>query len=335
MRFDREKGFTDEITDKKYLVIEDMANALHYVPVGENMRADDVEQGSLIRIRPGDRSSGKADYNINLIARKNDGVYRAEHHMAYIEKEQDYIDPEGRQGYLDSHLKRLETLEKNGVVERVEEGAYLVPDDVISQGEEITRQINEREDKRFYPLIDILSKEKLETLIGAEKNTWLDKELYKRKINEPSLVFAGDRVEAALKARQDWLIEQDLGFVQTSGEFGLRGHALKTLNNMELKHAGEVIAKDFNVSFESNVVKENTQYRYLGFVTLETGHWAVIGSQQNTLQLARLEQKPDLKKNVYVEFDALEKGAFVMKEVERQKQTKMSRDPEKDDELER
>ncbi len=85
----------------------------------------------------------------------------------------DYIEPENRQGYLDSHIKRLKTLEQNGVIERLEEGSYRVPEDIITQGEEVTRQINERENKRFYPMIDILSKEPLQGLAVAEKKTWL------------------------------------------------------------------------------------------------------------------------------------------------------------------
>lgn len=335
--FAREKGFVDEITDRKYLVVEDMRHDLHYVPAGENIRLEDIEAGSLIRIRPGDRSSGKADYNIDLMAGKNNGIYDYNKHMAYIEKEMDFIEPENRQGYLDSHLKRLETLEQNGVVERIEEGIYKVPENVIARGEEITRQINERENKRFYPMIDLLSKEPLEELVRLEKKTWLDKELYKQFQGKPSLSSYDETIKQALEHRKDWLVERDLGLIQSNGEFALRSGALSGLNNMELKHAGDVIAKDYGVAFETNMVKENTQYRYLGFVKLESGYWAAIGSQQNTLQLAKLSQKPEIKKNAYVEFDALEKGVFAMREVERQRQTQkqISRDNERGDELER
>ncbi len=338
--FVKEKGFMDEITDKKYFVVEDMGQGLHYVPVGENMRADDLEQGSLIRVKPGDRSSGKADYNINAIARQNDGIYRADAHMAYIEKEQGYIAPEDRQGYLDSHLKRLETLEQNGVVEMVEEGVYRVPDDVIKQGEDVTKKINERESKRFYPRIDILSKDSLGELVGAEKKTWLDRELYKRSIGKPSLSSYNEQVQAAMEQRKDWLIDRDLAFIQSNGAFALRDYALRDLNNLEIKVTGQRLADKFDVSFETKMVKENTQYRYLGYVHLETGYWAVVGSQHNTLQMVKVEGKPESdNKTTYVEFDMAEReeGRFAMREVERQKlqEQQKSRDIDRGDEIER
>ena len=298
-----------------------------------------LEKGSMIRIRPGDSSSGKADYNINLIAQQNEGIYDSRKHLAYIEAEMDFIEPENRQGYLDSHIKRLETLEQNGVIQRLDEERYRVPEDVIARGEEISREINERENKRFYPLIDILSKEPLHELVRAEKKTWLDKELFKNTRGKSGL--SGGRGQKktldALEERKSWLIERDLAFTQSNGDFAFRQGALRTLDNMEIKRAGELIAKDYNIHFETNKVRENTQYRYLGFVKLETGYWAVVGSQQNTLMMAQLKDKPEMKKNSYIEFDALDKQHFVMREVERQKgrASEKSRGSDRDEGMER
>ena len=146
-----------------------------------------LREGSLIRVRPGEKSSGKADYNINLIARQNDGIYSPEKHLAYIEKDQNFIAEEDRQDYIDAHIKRLETLELNDVVEPLDKGQYRIPDDVIAKGAAVTKEINEREKKRFYPFIDVLSEQPLEKIVKAEKKTWLDKELFKQSINKSGL----------------------------------------------------------------------------------------------------------------------------------------------------
>ncbi|MBI1302071.1 MAG: DUF3363 domain-containing protein [Alphaproteobacteria bacterium] len=333
--FVKEKGFTDEITDKKYLVVEDMGQGLHYVPVGENTRADDLERGSLIRVKPGDRSSGKADYNINAIARDNGGVYRADSHMAYIEKEQGYIEPEDRQGYLDSHLKRLETLEQNGVVEMVEEGVYRVPVDVIKQGEDVTKKINERENKRFFPRIDILSKDSLDRLVGLKKKTWLDRELYKRSICKPSLSAYNDEIRSALEQRKNWLIDRDLAFIQSNGEFALRDKALSKLDMMEVVIAGEKIAQKLDIEFVQRKVVEGPVYGYVGYLTLESGHWGVVKNPGGTLQMAQLEEIPEIKERCAVVFEANEKGLFVMKQAQRQQEQQRSRDIDRGDEIER
>lgn len=328
--FVREGGFSDEISDKRYLVIEDMDTHLHYVPVGTNTRADDMKKGALIRIRPRDRSSGKADYNIDAQARANGGIYDAGRHLSHIEKEQGYIEADKRQSYLDAHLKRLETLEQNGAAEKLDDGLYRVPDDVIAKGEIITAEINERESKRFYPNIDVLSKEPLDQLVGQEKKTWLDKELYKQSISKPSLERMGDEVRSALEKRKEWLVSRDLAFIQSNGGFALRDYALRDLSNLEIRRTAEKFAKDFKVKFEESKVKENTQYRYLGYAQLESGCWAIVGSRQNTLQMVHLDKEPKISKRSYVEFAAKEKGYFEMRQVERQEQKQVSKGNSRD-----
>lgn len=332
--FVKNSGFSDEITDKKYLVIEDIAQGLHYVPLGENARAQDLKEGTLIRVRPGDCSSGKADFNIHLMAVKNGGIYDIEKHTAYIAEEMPYIAPENRQGYLDSHIKRLETLEKNGVLERLDEGRYRVPDDVIAKGAVITAEINAREQKRFYPLVDILSKEPLEDLAGLEKKTWLDKELYRRSHGKSGLDLTGERIEKALKARQDWLVSKELGFIQSNGEFSLRDYALRKLDVMEVLDAGQTLARKGGLTFNERKVQEGAQYSYIGFVTLETGHWAVVRNSAKQLQMAQLEKKPELEQGACVGFTPKEGASFEMHQFERQQQKQKSRDIERDDGME-
>ena len=45
-----------------------------------------------------------------------------------------YLSVEDRPGYLESHRKRLDTLEKNGIVKDIGHGRYEVPADLIAQG---------------------------------------------------------------------------------------------------------------------------------------------------------------------------------------------------------
>lgn len=320
------KGFTDEITDRKYITLHDMAGGLHYVPVGDLGRYDELEEGALIRVRPGDKSTGKADHNIKHIAKENDGIYDREAHMRFIIKEQDYIAAEDRQGYLDAHLKRLDTLEQNGVVEGLGEGRYSVPDDIIVRGEEITKQINEREKKRFYPRIDVLSAQPLEQLTASEKKTWLDKELYKQSINKPGLASYDDGVRSALQRRREWLVQKDLATIQSNGEFALRKSALNTLNKMEVERAGKIMAEKFEVELNRAKVREEESYRYVGFVKLETGPWALVSKEGADLQMAQLTELPEgLKRGDPVGFKSVEGAQFEMQALEQQKQQEQQR----------
>lgn len=286
------KGIMDELYDRKYVVVQDMDAKLHFVPVGESRSYDRVEKDSLVVVKPGDKATGKADININMIAENNAGVYDATVHRAHVDEHQTYIPEEDRQQYIDAHLKRLETLEKNGVVQTLEGGGYQIPADVIAQGEEITKKINEREKKRFYPHLNVLSTEPLERLVHAEKKTWLDRELYKQEKKGPSIPY-DTGVAQALAERRDWLLKNDLAIIQSNGEFALRGKALRQLDQMEVYAAGRKLAEKFGLEFSDKRVKAGEPVQYGGFVTLETGTWAVV-SKGKELQLTRVEQEPKL-----------------------------------------
>ena len=286
------KGIMDELYDRKYVVVQDMDAKLHFVPVGESRSYNRVEKDSLVVVKPGDKATGKADININMIAENNADVYDATVHRAHVDEHQTYIPEEDRQQYIDAHLKRLETLEKNGVVQTLEGGGYQIPADVIAQGEEITKKINEREKKRFYPHLNVLSTEPLERLVHAEKKTWLDRELYKQEKKGPSIPY-DTGVAQALAERRDWLLKNDLAIIQSNGEFALRGKALRQLDQMEVYAAGRKLAEKFGLEFSDKRVKAGEPVQYGGFVTLETGTWAVV-SKGKELQLTRVEQEPKL-----------------------------------------
>ena len=289
-----DKGIMDELYDRKYVLVQDMTAKLHFVPVGEARAYDLVGKGSLVTIKPGDQSTGKADHNIKIVAGLNRGVYDAALHRSYVAEHQTYIPEEDRSRYIEFHLKRLETLEKNDVVQSVDGGRYQIPADVIEKGADITRQINEREKKRFYPYLNVLSAEPVEHLVLANKKTWLDKELFKQLKKGPSIPYDAD-MERALSDRRDWLLKNNLAIVQSSGDFALREKAMLQLDQMEVYTAGQKLAQKLGLEFSDKRVKAGDPVRYEGFVNLESGTWAVV-SKGKALQLARVEQDPQLER---------------------------------------
>lgn len=287
-----DKGIMDELYDRKYIVVQDMGAKLHFVAVGDARSYDAVEKGSLVNIKPGSKSTGKADSNIKMIAEQNDGIYDAVVHRAHVEKEQQYIPEEDRARYVEFHLKRLETLEKNEVVQPLDSGRYQVPPDVIEKGEKITKKLNEREKKRFYPHLNVLSAEPLERLVHVNRKTWLDKELFKQVKKGPSIPYDVG-VQQALVKRQDWLVQQDLAFIQSNGVFAMRPDALRKLDQLEVYGAGRKLADKFGLEFSDKRAQTGQPVRYEGFVKLETGTWAVV-SKGRELQLTRVQQEPKL-----------------------------------------
>lgn len=326
-----DKGIMDELYDRKYVVVQDMAAKLHFVPVGEAKAYDAIQMGSLVALKAGDQSTGKADYNIKMVADMNGGIYNADLHRAYVAKEQQYIPEEDRKRYVDFHLKRIETLEKNDIVQALDNGRYQIPADVLQKGEEITRQINEREKKRFYPHLNILSAEPLEKIVSANKKTWLDKELFKQGKGGPSMAY-DDAMEQALSLRKNWLVQHDLALIQSNGTFALRDKTMLQLDQLEVYAAGRKLAEKLGLGFSDKRVKPDQALRYEGFITLETGIWGVV-SKRKELQLTRIEQDPKLEHGDVVMLKEID-GKGQLQKTGIAKVKSQGKDRDKDQELE-
>ena len=322
------KGFADELSDRKYIVLGEIGGGKHYVPVGEYARYDELEEGALLRVRSGHESTGKADYNIDKIAAKNEGIYDEALHMRHVETEQKYIPEEKREAYIDSHRKRLETLEKNGVVRALDDGRYQIPEDVIERGEEITKKIIERENKRFYPRLDILSDKAPEKQVQETKVTWLDKELFKRSKGKSGLIYSDKLIEEALGARKCWLVEKNLGLVQSNGKFAYREKAFKNLRRMEVVAKGEELAAKVELKFSTILARNGDVQIYYGYAELESGLWAVT-RKDKVLYMSPVDMPPDVTKGRKCVLEQGKNNHYQLQEVELQKQ--QSRGRERDD----
>ena len=125
-------------------------------------------------------------------------------------------------------------------------------------------------------------------------------------------------IQDALKQRKDWLLKHDLAFIQSNGEFAMRDYALPRLDKLEVYTAGRKLAEKLDVTFNDAQVQIGATMRYEGFVTLETGVWAVAIKGQS-LQLAPLSEEPKLNPGSQVAFEPGENKKLTMKSVEQRK----------------
>ncbi len=325
-----DKGLHDEESERKYVVIKDMVEKLHYVPITELLGFEKLKEGTLVRVGSSSQSTGKADLNIAEQAGKNGGIYDLAKHKAHIERNMQFIPEEDRPKYLDRHQVRLETLVKNDVVKDLGEGRYEIPADVVVRGAEINREMNARENKRFYPRLTVLSARSPEKLVAAQKRTWLDTELQQQAKGKPSLSSYDTKLLHALEERKKWLVEKDLGVIQSNGEFALRTGALKKLDRMEVYAAGELLAGKLGLKFNDQMVSEGVAMRFEDDIQLETGTWAVV-SKGRSLHMMPVDEQSKAVSGQQVTFKQLESGKF---EAQPAKARSQSRDRDKDQEME-
>lgn len=112
-----------------------MDGKAHYVVLNARDELANYPTGAVVEVK------GSADVRAadkNIAALENDGLYRADHHLAI---ERGRAKP-GRvpQEVVAAHVRRLEALRRAGIVERVADGLWKVPDDLAERGRQYDAQ---------------------------------------------------------------------------------------------------------------------------------------------------------------------------------------------------
>jgi type IV secretory pathway VirD2 relaxase len=120
-----------------------------------------VERGAVVSLRRAAPDLKPADRTILEIAGE-DRLYSAERHKALI--------PSDRDNYIQMHVRRLEALRREGVVERTPDGAFHLPADYA---ERVLRV--EGRGGRESAKLDVLDPHSLEQQAAYRGPTWLDR----------------------------------------------------------------------------------------------------------------------------------------------------------------
>ncbi|WP_374005816.1 DUF3363 domain-containing protein [Delftia lacustris] len=258
------KGLRDELNDYGYLVIDGVDGKAHYAVLGDREVLANYPIGAVVEVRSS-VPMRVADKNIAELA--SDGLYRTDHHLAV---ERSRAKP-GRdpQEIVTAHVRRLEALHRAGIVERVAEGVWDVPKNLIKFGHIYDRQRLENgvavELKSHFPI------ERQACMMGA---TWLDQQLIAGGRGLGNLGFSGD-VKQALQQRADFLVEQ--GLAERRGQRVLLArNLLATLRDRELTQAGKDIAEQTGLTHRPVADGQRVAGIYRRSVVLASGRYAVL-----------------------------------------------------------
>ena len=142
-----------------------MDGKTQYVPLAASVPLSEFPAGGIVRIPP--TTVRAVDQNIAAVSQ--DGVYRTEEHLRQIQASRPAgIDPAE---YVQSHVRRLATLRRARIVERVEQGIWRIPSDLPARGLDYDRQ---RTGSAEIRLVSPIPFERQRQAIGA---TCLDQQL--------------------------------------------------------------------------------------------------------------------------------------------------------------
>jgi type IV secretory pathway VirD2 relaxase len=196
----RGKGLHDELTGELFAAVETHSGETHYVRL-ERQVAEQVREGEVVRIAQTTESWIKpTDHVLARIAERNGGIYDPAVHLDQIAgAERKAVAP---QDLIAGNLRRLERLERYGLVGRLPDGRWEIRSDLLQQ-----LQAREATHPRHRLNVEYVGPT-LQRQATYPGPTWLDRQ-FQRAPERASTGFGGE-LAAALKARAIYLLSLGL-----------------------------------------------------------------------------------------------------------------------------
>ena len=240
-----------------------MDGKAHYVALNARDEPANYPTGAVVEVR-GSAEVRAADRNIAALA--SNGLYRTDHHLAIAQGQaQAGRDPHE---VVAAHVRRLEALRRAGIVERIAEGLWKVPDDLPERGRQYDAQ---RLGGVAVELKSHLPIERQARVIGA---TWLDQQLIGGGSGLGNLGFGGEAKQAMLQ-RADFLAEQGLAERRGQRVF-LARNLLTVMRNREVAQAGKDIAAETGLEHRPAADGQRVAGIYRRSVMLASGRYAML-----------------------------------------------------------
>jgi type IV secretory pathway VirD2 relaxase len=258
----------DEMGERVRLVIDGVDGHVHHIEM-DAARAEDVGRGMIVAAGSAPPGQRAADRNILDIAGQG-GVYRPSEHLERARSAIDRIggDPEA---FVRSHVRRLEALRRAGHAERIDADHWRVPADLPARG-----QAYDLARDRANIRISILSPTGLDSQMGHDGATWLDRELASPSRTTLANTGFGREVTEAMERRRQSLLNMGHAVRLEDGRIHVSKDFIANLERTEVNRVGKAMAAERGLTFTAGKTGEYVSGTLVGSTQLASGRFAMI-----------------------------------------------------------
>ncbi|OZB13975.1 MAG: hypothetical protein B7X53_14915 [Hyphomonas sp. 34-62-18] len=258
----------DELRDRRSLVVEDFQGTRWIVDIGLREPGTIPPDGAIVEVSARTPKPREMDASILKIAERSGGVYADALHLD--------ADPAATRAWRQGHVRRLEALRQAGIVERVSDGVWQVPQDFARRAADYDVARTGRLEVRVRSWLPLAEQARHAGL------TWLDME-------GPGV--PGDRLVKVRQARLAFL--QEKGWLE-SGEREAGEPLRDRLRVMELRRASSMLASSTGRAAVELVPGDRFDGRFEKAMDLGQGRVAVVG---NAKEFALVPWRPEMERH--------------------------------------
>ena len=257
------KGIADPVHDREYLIVDGIDGRAYHIAAPSRVDLRELSVGAIVTVTNGPKPR-PADRTIAELTRE--GFYRTSEHLAAARADaRPGRDPEA---FVEAHVRRLEALRRAHIVERLEEGVWRVPQDLVERGRAYDARRSggiQVEVKSYFPI------ERQVRAVGA---TWLDRLLVDRR-DELSSTGFGAEVRATLAEREGFLVRE--GLAERRGQrTALARNLLASLRARELEGVAAKVQAESGLVYRQVVDGVPITGTFRRSVVLASGRFAML-----------------------------------------------------------
>jgi len=259
-----ERGLSDEVDDRHYVIIEAVDGRTHYAEIGKGEAVGLIPQDAIVEIAPRSGGVRPVDRTIAKIAAAHHGRYTIDEHMRH--------DPTASERFAETHVRRLEAMRRMmRSIEREPDGSWIITPDHLDKVKAFeVRQLRDR------PVtVETLSALPLDRLPSVDAATWLDRELVADNPVPLREAGFGREVCAAQVMRRQWLVAEQLAEEQ-GGRTLYRPNMLAALQRRELLRVARQLSEEIGKPFAEAKPLEQVQGRLVRAVDMTSGRHALV-----------------------------------------------------------